>query len=58
MLRATHADIRPAWHQNKTHWNSLYLDGDVGDDLIRELTDHSYDLALKSLPKKTQEQLA
>jgi len=58
MLRATHKDIRPAWHQNKTHWNSLYMNGDVDDELICELTSHSYDLALQSLPKKAQEQLA
>jgi predicted DNA-binding protein (MmcQ/YjbR family) len=58
MLRATHANIRPAWHQNKTHWNSIYMNGDVGDDLISELTEHSYELALKLLPKKIRELLA
>jgi predicted DNA-binding protein (MmcQ/YjbR family) len=58
MLRDTHRDIRPGWHQNKIHWNSLYLNGDIPDDLVGDLIDHSYDLAILSLPRKVREQLA
>lgn len=57
MLRDAHAAIRPAWHQNKTHWNSLYLGDELSDDLVRELTDHSYDLAAASLTKKARAEL-
>lgn len=35
----------------KKHWNTVYLDSDVPDPLIRELVDHSYDLIVESLPE-------
>ena len=57
-LREQHEGIKPGWHMNKTHWNSVFTDGTVSDQLIRELTDESYDLIVASLPKKTQQELA
>lgn len=56
-LRETHEGIRPGWHMNKTHWNSVFTDGSVSDQLIKALTDVSYDLIVESLPKKTQKEL-
>ena len=53
-LRETYEGIKPGWHMNKTHWNSVMCDGTVSDQMIRELTDHSYDLIVKSLPKKVK----
>jgi predicted DNA-binding protein (MmcQ/YjbR family) len=26
-LRATHEEIQPGWHMNKTHWNTVSLTG-------------------------------
>lgn len=48
-LRESHDAIRPGWHQNKEHWNSLIMDGSLPDELILELIDHSYELVA---PKK------
>jgi len=56
-LRATHSAITPGWHQSKVHWNTLYMDGSLEDDLIRSLIDHSYEIVVKSLTKKQQESL-
>lgn len=56
-LRERFDGIRPGYHMNKKHWNSVYLDGSVNDPLIRELIVHSYDLVVKSLPKKLQHEL-
>jgi len=56
-LRETHEGIRPGWHMNKTHWNSVFTDGSVSNQLIKALTDASYDLIVESLPKKTQKEL-
>ncbi len=39
---------------NKKHWNSVVCDEGLGDRLIQELIDHSYDLVVKSLPKAAQ----
>jgi predicted DNA-binding protein (MmcQ/YjbR family) len=43
---------------NKVHWNTVYMDGSLTQKQLREMIDHSYQLVLKSLPKKLQEQLA
>lgn len=53
-LRERFNAIIPGYHMNKTHWNTLILDGSLPDRLIAELIHHSYDLVLASLPKKTQ----
>ncbi len=57
MLRRTYPAIKPGWHQNKTHWNTLLMERSVPDVLIKELTDHSYDLVVASLSKKDKESL-
>jgi len=56
-LRSLHPSIQPGWHQNKTHWNSLYMDGSLSDKLVLDLIDHSYELVRNSLPKKLKENL-
>ncbi len=57
-LREEYQGIKPGWHMNKKHWNSVMCDGSVSDQMIRELTDHSYDLIVESLPKKVKEEWA
>lgn len=57
-LREQWEGIKPGWHMNKTHWNSVFVDGSVPDNLIKELIDHSYELIAQSLPKKLREELA
>lgn len=53
-LRAQYDDIKPGWHMSKTHWNTIEINRDVPDSLIKELIDLSYDLVFKSLTKKLQ----
>ena len=53
-LRELHAEIAPAWHMNKKHWNQLNLYGTLPDSLIQSLIRHSYDLVVKKLPKKNK----
>jgi predicted DNA-binding protein (MmcQ/YjbR family) len=53
-LRDEHKAIKPGWHMNKKHWNTLVLDGSVPPKLIRELVHHSYDLVVASLPAKSR----
>lgn len=50
-LREAHPAIQPAYHMNKTHWNSVYMDGSLSRNLILEMTDHSYQLVVDKLPK-------
>jgi predicted DNA-binding protein (MmcQ/YjbR family) len=56
-LRASYAAIRPGYHLNKRHWNTLTLDGSLSDQLVRELIRDSYDLVSHALPKRVREQL-
>ncbi|HCA09721.1 MmcQ/YjbR family DNA-binding protein [Chryseobacterium sp.] len=56
-LREQHPQITGAFHMNKTHWNSVLLDG-LKRDLIFKMIDQSYDLVFKSLTKKVQESIS
>ena len=56
-LRAEYAGITPGYHMNKQHWNTCICDGSVPDDLLLELTDHSYSLIVASLPAKIRASL-
>lgn len=47
-LRAKYAAVRPGYHQNKRHWNTVELDGSIKDDELREMIDHSYELVVAS----------
>ena len=46
--------IIPGYHMNKQHWNTILMDGSVGDKLIKELIEHSYELIVATLPKKVK----
>ena len=56
-LRATYAAIRPGYHLNKRHWNTVTLDGSLSDALVRDLVEDSYDLVVSALPKRVRAQL-
>lgn len=57
MLRALHDDILPGYYMNHQHWNSIRCDGQVPDELVRQMLDTSYDLILKSFSRKMQAEL-
>jgi len=54
-LREQYDGIKPGYHMNKKHWNSVYVNTDVSDKLTFELITHSYELIINSLPKKIRE---
>ena len=49
--------IYPGYHMSKVHWNTIELERNVPESLIRELIDHSYDLVVSKLTKKVKAQL-
>ena len=55
-LREEYAFIVPGYHMNKQHWNTIYIDDLVPDQLVKQWIDHSYDLIVKNLTK-SQKQL-
>ena len=56
-LRADYAAIRPGYHLNKRHWNTITLDGRVPDELVRDLVEDSYDLVVSALPARVRAEL-
>ncbi len=56
-LRERYDGVRPGYHMNKQHWNTIATDGSVPVKLILELADHSYGLIRASLTKKQRDTL-
>ena len=57
-LRESYEDITAGWHMSKKHWNTVALNtGTISDDFAAELINHSYDLVVKGLTKKMQQEL-
>ena len=56
-LRASHPAIRPGYHLNKRHWNTVTLDGSLGDPMVRDLIEDSYDLVVSALSRAKREAL-
>ena len=54
VLRKAYDAVRPGYHLNKKHWNTVVLDGSVPDDEVEELIEHSYELVVESLPKRVR----
>lgn len=56
-LRSQYKDIVPGYYMNKMHWNSVNPDGEITDDLLKDLLDKSYNLVLKSFSGKKQREI-
>ena len=56
-FRAQYPDVVPGFYSDKKTWNSVYLDGEVPDDVLRDLCDLSYQLVTAKLTKKVQREL-
>lgn len=56
-LRDKYSDIIPGYYMNKKHWNSIKVDGNIKDDLLKELLDESYDLVLSGFSRKKQQEI-
>lgn len=51
-LREKYSGVKPGYHMNKKHWNTLFINEDVPPNEILELVDHSYQLVYDKLTKK------
>ena len=55
-LRDRFEQVRPGYHMNKKHWNTIDIEAGIPDSEIRKMIDHSYELVAESLPKKKPKQ--
>lgn len=52
-LRGVFKGVIPAYHMNKLHWNSVFLDSDVPAEEIKRMTLASFALTDKKIRKKS-----
>ena len=57
LLREEYADIIPGFYMDKRCWNSVFLDGNVPEEVLRDLCDRSYALVFGKLTKKLQKEI-
>jgi predicted DNA-binding protein (MmcQ/YjbR family) len=51
-LRDAYQDVRPGYHMNKTHWNTVVTGGDVPHDELVQMISDSYDLVKPKARKR------
>jgi predicted DNA-binding protein (MmcQ/YjbR family) len=50
-LRERYDGVRPGYHMNKKHWNTVVLDGSIPAQEIRAMVDHSFELISAHIPQ-------
>ena len=53
-LRDRYEQVRPGYHMNKKHWNTVEIEGGIPETELRKMIDHSYDLVVRSLPRASR----
>ena len=57
MLRDIFESVRPGYHMNKRHWNTVVLDGSIPPGEIQRMIDNSYALVVKGLRRAVRQGL-
>jgi predicted DNA-binding protein (MmcQ/YjbR family) len=56
-LREAHAAVRPGYHLNKRHWNTVTIDGSMPEQMVKDMIEDSYDLVVSRLPRAQRQAL-
>jgi len=56
-LRERYDSVQPGFHMNKSHWNTVTLDGSISHSELKNMIDHSYEQVVKRLKKVDKEKL-
>ncbi|WP_282942659.1 MmcQ/YjbR family DNA-binding protein [Paenibacillus sp. RC67] len=54
-LRQQYPSVTPGYHLNKSHWNTIILDGSIPEPELYSMIDHSYELVFKKLTKSEKD---
>jgi predicted DNA-binding protein (MmcQ/YjbR family) len=46
-LRDRYEQVRPGYHMNKKHWNTIEIEAGISETELRKMIDHSYALVAK-----------
>jgi len=50
-LRERHTCVQPGYHMNKTHWNTVTLDGSVTRTVVQSWVEHSWERVVAGLKR-------
>ena len=53
--RRVYASVIPGYHQNKDHWNTVFMDGSIPEEDVKMMIAESYDLVSDSPAKRIYE---
>ncbi len=56
-LREQYAAVKPGYHMNKQHWNTVEINNSIPDKTIIQFINESYELVLRSFSQKKQDEL-
>ncbi len=56
-LREQYQEVTPGYHCNKKHWNTVTPSGELRENELYKLIDHSYDLVYSSLKKSEKAEI-
>lgn len=56
-LRDEYPAVRPGYHTNKRHWNTVTMDGSIPHEEVLDMVEHSYLRVVGGLPRPERERL-
>lgn len=56
-LRGKYHSIRPGYHMNKKHWNTIDITGELSEQELQHWIRHSYELVVSKLPKAAKTEI-
>jgi predicted DNA-binding protein (MmcQ/YjbR family) len=57
ILRRQYPAVKPGYHLNKKHWNTVTLDGSIPDEELRRMIDDSYRLVVQGMTRAERAKL-
>ena len=52
--RKVHPQVTPGYHMNKTHWNTIDVNGGLEEETLRGMIDHSWELTAPRERRKSR----
>lgn len=56
-LRSRYPEVKPGYHMNKKHWNTIEISPRISDQQYRDWIRNSYDLVFAKLTKKERDSI-
>jgi predicted DNA-binding protein (MmcQ/YjbR family) len=56
-LRRKYPSVKPGYHMNKQHWNTVEVNGSILEREVLNMIDHSYELVVKGLKKSEMKRI-